>query len=983
MKQLILNMGVGIFFLGVHSDCLGYSYSLINKLPVVAHVEMWIGSTGAFSCSGRDRKFDLQPEEVYEYNGEGCYISGLGFDAYASVDDVYTLKWNGSLNNQPWETMPGGLVQISVASMNHIWGVTAAGVVYQWVKDQWEKRPGNLKQIAVGADGSVWGINAAGSVFKWSSSKNSWQDAPGKLINISVGNDGAVCGINSHGAVFIWHDQGNAWADLPSPGNVTQIAVGSIDHIWCVTAAGVVYRWIKDHWEGMPGTLKQVAVSADGIVWGINPQGVVYKWISDSWTVVKGQLLDQVAVGFGGVVWGIYQQKIVRYNTQPFKQVSGKLKHIAAGNAQQVYGINDKMEIWKWTNGQFVRSFTGAHFKNMSVAADGTAWGIGDDDTAWSLNQKTHDWQHMSNKKIKQLAVGSATNIWAVDDQTNIYKWVGGNWVLQSGQATQISAAADGSVWCVNGGNVFAWEHDAWVLKHDGKSQPGPLSYVSVGRADYVWALNKAGEMFLRSNDNWLKIPGRLTQISAAADGVVWGVDGVGNGIDYHGFVEYSNKNIGWNVNWEIIPTQVGENQHKGNGSLREINRGQGTVAVEVIVNTLKDAFDKIKNFFKGINWAEIGEKTADKALSVTGFQLESLLNNIKILQTQAGVLPDQIKALQTDFTADNGLIKKGKNILSLIGAFRAEAPSLVKTFGSLTVVGVLTDPMQQVKAVMAYQEIIATKEALKQALREFKIIPMLQDASNLIESMRIALQALVDIQYNLGTLKHVILNQNAIDALKVIITDLGNIKPKLDDVVTNGFYDVDKVEHDLIIALIEKPEQTGMVMKKATVSLAMIGSDISAIKNPANLTVMKEKLKSILSIAQGIPNRLQERVIRELKSPAYMVSAGAAEIVSLGTATAGVIAGLIVAGLVYAKYALNDALHDMNAPMIVILQTMSTIVSHLDDIFIQSASIAHDFKQDLGIDLAPTVTQNALESIKKFGEQLTQDVKSPALKLG
>jgi virginiamycin B lyase len=131
---------------------------------------------------------------------------------------------------------------------------------------------------------------------------------------------------------------------------------------------------------------------------------------------------------------------------------------------------------------------------------------------------------------LKQISVGSATNIWGVNAAGYIFRYTGNNanpFVVIPGNLIHVSAAADGSVWGVNaGGNVFYYRID----RGGPFIQVGGLSgfrRVSVGSRNDVWGITTTvGAIFRNLVASPIQVPGTLVDVSVGADGTVWGVNG-------------------------------------------------------------------------------------------------------------------------------------------------------------------------------------------------------------------------------------------------------------------------------------------------------------------------------------------------------------------------------------------------------------------------------------------------------------------------
>src|SRR5690554_4049768 len=85
--------------------------------------------------------------------------------------------------------------------------------------------------------------------------------------------------------------------------------------------------------------------------------------------------------------------------------------------------------------------------KHVSVAADGTVWGVNAADQIYRRDGNA--WTRISGA-LKQVSVGSASQVWGVNAADKIYRWNGSSWTQVSGALKHVSVAADGTVWGVN-----------------------------------------------------------------------------------------------------------------------------------------------------------------------------------------------------------------------------------------------------------------------------------------------------------------------------------------------------------------------------------------------------------------------------------------------------------------------------------------------------------------------------------------------------
>jgi len=204
--------------------------------------------------------------------------------------------------------------------------------------------------------------------------------------------------------------------------------------------------------------------------------------------------------------------------------------------------------------------------KHVSVAADGTVWGVNASDDIYRRN--SNKWEPVAGA-LKQISVGSAGDIWGVNAEDKVFRRGTSTWDLMPGRLKHVSVAADGTVWGVNASDeIYRWNGTAWTR------MPGALKQVSVGTALEVWGVNAANKIFRWNGSAWDLVSGALTHVAAGADGAVWGVNA------NHEIYRRAGSQ------WELIP-----------GRLKQLSVGSssdvwGVNAGDVIYNRGRSGFN-------------------------------------------------------------------------------------------------------------------------------------------------------------------------------------------------------------------------------------------------------------------------------------------------------------------------------------------------------------------------------------------------------
>lgn len=197
-----------------------------------------------------------------------------------------------------------------------------------------------------------------------------------------------------------------------------------------------------------------------------------------------------------------------------------------------------------------------ASLTQISVGADGAAWGIDNAGQIFTFNTQTLNWQQVPGA-LSQIAVGANAAVWGLNAYGDIYHFDPdtSNWDYIPGTLTRISVGADGDVWGLNGANGiyhFQAATQSW------QQIPGGLAQVAVGFDGAVWGINTSQQIF-RFNPGTQRfewVPGALSQMAVGADGEVWGINSGGNIYHFNTLLQ----------DWEQIP-----------GTLAQISVGSAT----------------------------------------------------------------------------------------------------------------------------------------------------------------------------------------------------------------------------------------------------------------------------------------------------------------------------------------------------------------------------------------------------------------------
>ncbi|MDC0710793.1 hypothetical protein POL68_20115 [Stigmatella sp. ncwal1] len=207
------------------------------------------------------------------------------------------------------------------------------------------------------------------------------------------------------------------------------------------------------------------------------------------------------------------------------------LKQIAVSSASTIYGLDTGGVLYKWNGVGWDRK--GCCVSTISVGSDGELWATNPPDSMRVLRWNGSQWTWNMPTGMKQVTVANASTIYGLDNGGKLFRWNGSAWDQKGCCVSQVSVGGDGELWATNPPDslrVLKWNGAKWTW-----SIPTGMTYVAVGNARNVWALNGADQIFKWSGSAWSQVPGALRNISVGNDGTVVGVNSTGGIYRYNG----------------------------------------------------------------------------------------------------------------------------------------------------------------------------------------------------------------------------------------------------------------------------------------------------------------------------------------------------------------------------------------------------------------------------------------------------------------
>lgn len=130
---------------------------------------------------------------------------------------------------------------------------------------------------------------------------------------------------------------------------------------------------------------------------------------------------------------------------------------------------------------------------------------------------------------IKQVAVGNAGWVWALDTTGVPWRFNGNDWIKGSGTVTAISATADNSLWMSHAGNNNAAGRYKYGTHQWLANVSGGMIQISAVDANKAYGIDASGNNYEWDGSVWVKKSCCVTHIEAGSDGTLWAVHAPNN----------------------------------------------------------------------------------------------------------------------------------------------------------------------------------------------------------------------------------------------------------------------------------------------------------------------------------------------------------------------------------------------------------------------------------------------------------------------
>lgn len=196
-------------------------------------------------------------------------------------------------------------------------------------------------------------------------------------------------------------------------------------------------------------------------------------------------------------------------------------KQVAVGSANNIWLLDTVGRHYKWNGAGW--DYKSCCVSELAASSDGALWATNPPDSMRVLRWTGTSWAFNIPTGMKQVTIANANTIWGLDTTGYLYSYTGSSWSQKICCVDRISVGQDGALWATNPADslrVLEWNGTSW----NAFTRPAGMVYVSVGSASNIWGLDPSNRVFKFNGSAWAPVLGSLVQISAAADGTVWGI---------------------------------------------------------------------------------------------------------------------------------------------------------------------------------------------------------------------------------------------------------------------------------------------------------------------------------------------------------------------------------------------------------------------------------------------------------------------------
>jgi len=222
---------------------------------------------------------------------------------------------------------------------------------------------------------------------------------------------------------------------------------------------------ICEQWTQLPGYAVQISAKGDEL-WAVTSSRNGMRWSGSGWTYVHSVALFQVAA-FPGGAWLI--------------------------TAWAWYSGADTRNLWRaHASGDFPTAIRSAIHVNAISAQSAVI--LQEDGMIYKLNNGVFENLNPKDRNNWRVAIGDNDEMWKLDPNGAAYRYVSGNWQIQTGIKGKHVDVQNASRVVITGDDdfVWAWNGRIWTRYTDKECAQATINYNSifcVDRKERIWKL--------------------------------------------------------------------------------------------------------------------------------------------------------------------------------------------------------------------------------------------------------------------------------------------------------------------------------------------------------------------------------------------------------------------------------------------------------------------------------------------------------------
>jgi Tectonin domain len=255
------------------------------------------------------------------------------------------------------------LVQIA-AGNTQVWGLDAAGNIYQYKGGTFNLIPGNFKQIAVGLNDDVWGLGPKGHAFQYDFSSKSFNEVSSSLTfkQIATGKAGTWA-ITSAGAIYYDTPVGfQEFTQGPPPAALEVFVGGAGQAVWILDFGQEPHllNTRTGFFDLVPGVNLQQIAAGYSDTWGLDFSGqprLYHPSKPFAFNVVPSVPLAQLALTSEAEFWAISEADHAVYHYNPVPSPGSFDLEDDKEIYTQITAGNSTIGVWALTNTHKIYKF--------------------------------------------------------------------------------------------------------------------------------------------------------------------------------------------------------------------------------------------------------------------------------------------------------------------------------------------------------------------------------------------------------------------------------------------------------------------------------------------------------------------------------------------------------------------------------------------------------------------------------------------------